>query len=183
MRRELIIVVVLLAALSTACGKYKDMPIPIIPGSSSTPAPPLATLTIAGEEQIAELTGYCWRHEDGRPMCSGAPIGIRTAQEALLTESPFVARLWAPIEQPMTGLLLEVIPATDDDQFESTAQDSRVWRPDMENSQRFPLATERETSVDLSLEPGLYVLSLSAGVQGMGDASYGFLVEVRYPQQ
>ena len=43
----------------------------------------------------------------------------------------------------------------------------------------FNTLLERETIVGLSLEPGLYVLSLFARWQGRGSAGYGFLVEVR----
>jgi hypothetical protein len=79
----------------------------------------------------------------------------------------------------MTELLLQVIPVTDDDEFESSSKVSRVWRPKEENRQAISLELERETDIDLSLDPGLYVLTLSARVQEMGSASYGFLVEVR----
>ena len=41
------------------------------------------------------------------------------------------------------------------------------------------LASDSENIIDLSLEPGTYVLSLFARWQGYGDATYGFLVEVR----
>jgi len=41
------------------------------------------------------------------------------------------------------------------------------------------LPNEVETTVELELDPGLYILSLFARFQGLGDASYGFLVEVK----
>ena len=176
MRRGLIVITVLLATLGVACDSTptSTAPTPI----PSYPAPPLAILMVGEAEQIAGQGSYCWRDPKGRPLCMDM-IGIATAQEALLTESPFEAHLRVPIEQPLTELLLDVIPVTDEDEFDSNAKGSRWWRPKGENQERFPLASERDVIVDLSLEPGLFVLKLSAWVQERGSASYGFLVEVR----
>ena len=145
---------------------------------SGRPEPPLATLVIAGKEQTAGLGSYCWRYEDGRPLCTSS-IGIPTAQDALPADSPFTARLRLPFERPVTESQLTVYSVTVDDQLDSVARGSRWWRSKGEASEPFTLTLEGETIVELSLEPGLYVLSLFARWQGHGDAAYGFLVEVR----
>ena len=41
------------------------------------------------------------------------------------------------------------------------------------------LPPEGETAADLCLDSGLYVFEVFGKWPGMGDASYGFLVEVR----
>ena len=145
---------------------------------SGRPEPPLATLVIAGKEQTAGLGSYCWRYEDGRPLCTSS-IGIPTAQDALPADSPFTARLRLPFERPVTESQLTVYPVTVDDQLDSVARGSRWWRSKGEASEPFTLTLEGETIVELSLKLGLYVLSLFASWQGHGDAAYGFLVEVR----
>ena len=146
--------------------------------SSGRPEPPLATLVIAGKEQIAGLGSYCWRYEDGRPLCTSS-IGIPTAQDALPADSPFTARLRLPVERPVTESQLTVYRVTVDDQLDSVARGLRWWRPKGETREPLTLTLEGETTVELSLEPGLYVLSLFARWKGHGDAAYGFLVEVR----
>jgi len=195
MRYELIIGVILLAASGAACGVIKSAPTPIpaseltriltatpTPTPSLTPsggsAPPLATLVIAGKEQIAGLGSFCWRKENGAPFCSDT-IGIPTAQEALPADSPFAARLRLVVEPPVTESQLSVRPVTVDDQVDSEARGLRWWRPKGEVREQFTLTLEDESIVELSLEPGLYVLSLFVRWQGWGDASYGFLVEVQ----
>ena len=79
----------------------------------------------------------------------------------------------------MTESHLGVYPVTLDDQLDSEARGLRWWRPDHEMGEQFTLTLGGEAIVDLSLAPGLYVLSLFARWQGWGDAAYGFLVEVR----
>ena len=138
----------------------------------------MATLVIAGKEQIEGLGSYCWRYEDGRPLCASS-IGIPTAQDALPADPPFTARLRLPVERPVTESQLTVYPVTVDDQLDFEARGLRWWRPDHEMGEEFTLTLEGETIVELSLEPGLYVLSLFARWKGHGDAAYGFLVEAR----
>ena len=79
----------------------------------------------------------------------------------------------------MTESLLTVLPVTLDDELDSEARGLRWWRPDHKAGEQFTLPLEGEVVVELSEEPGLYVLSLFARFQGQGDAAYGFLVEVR----
>ena len=186
MRRALIITgVTLLAALGAACGSSETAPGLVgdkaaisTPESAGRAEPGLATLVIAGNEQIAGLGSYCWRYEDGRPLCTSS-IGIPTAQDALPAGSPFTARLRLPVERPVTESQLTVYRVTVDDQLDSVARGLRWWRPKGETREPLTLTLEGETTVELSLEPGLYVLSLFARWQGHGDAAYGFLVEVR----
>ena len=195
MRRELIIVATLLAIVGVACGGSKSAA-PSVPRPEQTeapavtptstpplesperPEPPLVTLDIAGNEQIAGLGSYCWRYENGAPFCADW-FDIPTAQEALSAESPLIASLRLPVERPVTESQLNVYPVTVDDQVDREARGLRWWRPKSGAREQFTLALESETIVELSLEPGLYVLSLFARWQGYGSASYGFLVEVR----
>ena len=45
--------------------------------------------------------------------------------------------------------------------------------------ERYTLSLEREPVIELSLDPGLYVLSLFGRWEAFGSASYGFLVDVQ----
>ena len=50
------------------------------------------------------------------------------------------------------------------------------WRPEAEDEFNEHLTLPYE--VDLSLDPGLYLFNFYSQWQGLGDVSYGFLVEV-----
>ncbi|MFQ5934406.1 MAG: hypothetical protein ACE5KI_07165, partial [Dehalococcoidia bacterium] len=153
----------------------KDSPTPTPTPSltlSGRSGPPLVTLMIAGKEQISGLGTDCWTD------CVDT-FGIPTAREALPADSPLTARLRPPVEQPVAESLLSVYPVTVDDHLGLDAQGLRWWSPKGEAKVQFTLTLEGETIVELSLEPGLYLLWLHAGWQGRGDAHYGFLVEVQ----
>ena len=143
------------------------------------PEPPLANLTIGEENQTGGLGGSCWSDKSGRPSCRST-IGIQTAQEPLLTDSPFTADFRIRFEESPSELRLEIHPVDADDQLDTRDRDiRRWWRPSGTSVEQLVLPPELETSVDLSLEPGLYVFQVFGKWPGMGSASYGFLVEVR----
>jgi hypothetical protein len=105
--------------------------------------------------------------------------GIPTAEEPLVAGSPFTATFRLAPEETPDELLLEVIPVTTQDEFEAWPAGWRGWA--YKEGDRYSLAPEREPSIGLSLEPGLYVLNLAGWWQAWGDANYGFLVEVQSP--
>ena len=143
------------------------------------PEPPLADLTIGEENQTGGLGGSCWSDKSGRPSCRST-IGIQTAQEPLLTDSPFTADFRIRFEESPSELRLEIHPVDADDQLDTRDRDiRRWWRPSGSLGEQLVLPPEGETSVDLSLEPGLYVFEVFARWPRLGDAYYGFLVEVR----
>ena len=142
------------------------------------PEPPLADLTIGEENQTGGLGGSCWSDKSGWPSCRST-IGIQTAQEPLLTDSPFTADFRIRFEESPSELRLEIYPVEADDQLDTRDHSVRWWRPRGTREDQLVLPPEGETSVDLSLEPGLYVFQVFGKWPGMGDASYGFLVEVR----
>ncbi len=142
------------------------------------PEPPLADLTIGEQHQTAGQGGYCWSDKSGRPSCR-TMIGIPTAQEPLRTNSPFKADFRLRVEKPPSGLRLGIYPVKADDQRETRDRDIRWWRPSGMLGGQLELPPERETTVELSLKPGLYVFEVFGRWPGMGNASYGFLVEVR----
>ena len=209
MGHRLIIWVILLVAVGLACGGGSPAPTtktatpttapataPASDSSALTPAlpatpspaptinsalrsvPPSATLEIGGIEQVSGQGSYCWQDERGAPLCLDM-IGIPTAQEPLAARSPFTARFYLSITQPLTYSRLTVHPVILGEQLDSEARGWRWWRPNFDERNEYTLTPEGAKFIQLSLEPGLYVLSLFVRVQGMGDASYGFLVEVQ----
>ena len=105
--------------------------------------------------------------------------GLPTAQAPLIADSPFTAHFQFLLDKPAAGLELRVYPVTVEDQLVSDDQGLRWWRYTQDTGDKFSLPLARETNVELSPEPGLYLLAVFAGWSGLGDASYGFLVEVR----
>ncbi len=142
------------------------------------PRPPSAVLTIGEQEQTAGLGTYCWSDDSGVGICADM-YGLPTAQEPLIADSPFAAHFQFLLDRPPSGLELRVNPVTVDDQLDSEGGGLRWWQYNMELGAKFSLPLEQETTVELSPEPGLYVLAVSAAWTGSGDVTYGFLVEVR----
>ena len=147
-------------------------------GGSSEVKPPPAVLTIAGREQYSGIGTYCWTGsaENAAVSICADMIGIPTAEGPLAAVSPFVAAFQLEPQEAPRELLLTVIPVTEEDEMERWADGSRSWpyRP----GEIYTLPLERRPSIELSLEPGLYVLNLQGRWDAWGDASYGFLVEV-----
>jgi hypothetical protein len=142
-------------------------------------APPPVILDIAGQEQVSGIGTYCWT----KPMAGETAIslcvdtaGISTAERPLTTGSPFTATFRLSPEETPDELMLEVIPVTMGDEIEAWTDGWRGWP--FRSGQRYDLLLEHEPSVELSLDPGLYVLHLTGRWQVWGNASYGFLVEV-----
>ena len=142
-------------------------------------APPSAILEIAGQEQVSGIGSYCWteptKEETAVSVCADM-AGIPTAEEPLVVGPPFTAIFRLAPEETPDKLMLEVIPVTTEDEFEKWPAGWRGW-PFLPG-QRYSLPLEREPFLELSLEPGLYVLQLAGWWQAWGDASYGFLVKV-----
>ncbi|TRZ88508.1 MAG: hypothetical protein D4R88_07745 [Methanosarcinales archaeon] len=137
--------------------------------------PPPATLKIEGTEQISGIGSFCWKGT-WKALCVDM-IGIPTALEPLLASSSFTAHLRLPIQEPPYDLRLNAVRVKDEDELNFSARGWHWWKEREEKL--FTLHLEREQDIELSLEPGLYVLSIGAWWKDKGSASYGFLVEVR----
>jgi hypothetical protein len=147
-------------------------------GLTDTDKPPLALLTVNGVSQEAGLGTYCWSNEtSGAGLCLDA-IGIATPPEPLPVTSPFTAQFMIPVEDEPRDVVLNIRHAAPELEMDEDALDLRWWAYG-EGGTVHKLALEREPAVELDLEPGLYVLDLFVSWERLGDASYGFLVEVR----
>jgi len=136
--------------------------------------PPTAILKIDGKEQISGIGGFCWRGT-WKALCTDT-IGLPTPQEPLIAGSPFTAHLTLPLQEPPYELRLNVFRVRDGDELNFSARGWRWWK--VREEKLFILSLEHEQDIELSLEPGLYVLSVGAWWEEKGSASYGFLVEV-----
>jgi hypothetical protein len=147
-------------------------------GFTDADKPPLAVLTVNGASQEAGLGTYCWSNEaSGAGLCLDA-IGIATPPEPLPATSPFIAQFLIPVEDEPRDVVLNVRQAVPELEMDEDALGLRWWAYG-EGGTVHQLALEREPAVELDLEPGLYVLDLFVSWERLGDASYGFLVEVR----
>ena len=147
-------------------------------GDSPEVKPPPAVLTIEGQEQVSGIGTYCWNGsaETAAVSICADMVGIPTAEGPLAAVSPFVAAFQLEPEETPRELVLTVIPVTEEDEMERWADGSRSWP--YQPGEQYTLPLERQPSIELSLEPGLYVLNLQGWWDAWGDASYGFLVEV-----
>lgn len=142
--------------------------------------PPMATITIVksdyGINNSQGFGSYCLK-EIWLGPCKDK-MGILTLQEPLPVGSPFTAHLLLPFEETPKELQLNVIWVTSEDKLKGGEEHAwQLWR--FQEGKRFMLPLEREQDIELSLEPGLYVLKIGAGWKEKGNLSYGFLLEVK----
>ena len=150
-----------------------------VEGPSMETEPPAALLQIGGEEQISGISSYCWTDPNaGLALCSDK-VGIPTSPEPVVVDGPVVARFINPLTTPPDFLALSIIPVVPEDKM-STEFDGMYWWPPNPSDQ-FDLPLNSPHEIELSLDPGLYVLNVFAQWQEIGDVSYGFLVEVTPP--
>jgi len=142
--------------------------------------PPSAILKADGKEQISGIGSYCW-NEVTSSVCADY-MGIPTSDEPLPVSSPFTVHLSLPFKEPPQELQINVIRVTDNDKIKSRLNGSLLWQVRGENLYKgnySNLTPESESNINLSLEPGLFVLKVYPSWKEKGSVSYGFLVEVR----
>jgi hypothetical protein len=138
--------------------------------------PPSALLVIGDQEQSSGIGSYCWPdYSEGVALCLDK-VGLPTTPNPLQVTGPFTTQFSIPFPDLPDTLSLTAIPVTFEDQMESDSAGMRWWPPKPGDSFDLPLAPPHQ--LELNLEPGLYVLSVFAQWQDIGDVLYGFLVEV-----
>ncbi len=158
---------------------------------SAGASPPPAILKIDGNEQTSGIGSNCWKEETQAYSICSDMIGFITPTEPLLTGSPFTAHLHFTLQEPPEEAGLSAIRVTDDDELKVAAYGTRAWRLTPVHVQqqqvngnhikKYKLPSERESEINLSLEPGLYVLNMDATWKDKGSVTYGFLVEIYNP--
>ncbi len=143
--------------------------------------PPPALLEIDGNEQTSGIGTNCWKVENEIYSVCSDYAGFITPAEPLLTRSPFTAHLRMPLPEPPEELGFSVTRVTDDDELKELANDVRMWRFNGSEGSWHKLPSKPEPDINLSLEPGLYVLNVFVRWEEKGDVSYGFLVKVYEP--
>ncbi|MCZ7357019.1 MAG: hypothetical protein O8C66_13475 [Candidatus Methanoperedens sp.] len=103
--------------------------------------------------------------------------GIPTVSEPLTAKSPVTAHLSLPLKGPPQELQLKVVQVTNKDILETAAGDLQFWRSI--DGTYFILPLESEQDVNLSLEPGLYVMEVFPRWKEKGSVAYGFLLKVQ----
>lgn len=157
--------------LSTSLG-YSFIFFPISGEIRLNPVPPRATLDIGSQKQLAGLGhSFCWLGS-----CLDGP-GIRTSTVPLVIQPPFLARLGLPLVEPPQSLHLSVLKVSPTDI--SPDQEYISWSYQEPPIDLGELLLQREQNLDLSFEPGLYVLIVFANWEAYGDVSYGFFIDVR----
>ena len=148
------------------------------PGSkeASSGEPPAAILQIGEDQQVSGIGSYCWPTEsEGVGLCADM-IGIPTSPDPIQVESPFTAQFTIPLTTPPDTMVLSITPLEAADEIDSEVGGMRWWSPHPTDQFDLPLTPPHE--IELSLEPGLYLLNVFTQWQELGDVSYGFLTEV-----
>ena len=161
----LIITVMLLFLLAGNAGAY----------------PPPAILKINGNEQTSGIGNNCWKEKNQTYSICSDTFSIITQTEPLLARSPFTAHLCLPFQEPPEEFGFSATRVTDDDELKESVNGVRAWRFKENAGNWSNLPLEPEPDINLSLEPGLYVLNVFVKWEGKGDVSYGFLVKIYDP--
>jgi hypothetical protein len=170
---------ILLAACGPTTTGGPDTPEP--PADSAIPEgaePPPAALTIDGRRQTSGVGTYCWAPTgpNGTAVCADM-VGIPTSPEPLPAAATFTAAFELPeLDGRPHELSLSAIPVSGREPMPGDI-DGWLWWP-YETGEFTSLPLDRQTSAELTLEPGLYVLNLFVRWSPYGDVAYGFLVEV-----
>ena len=147
-----------------------------VQGPSMETEPPAALLRIGEEEQISGIGSYCWTDPNaGIALCIDK-VGLPTSPEPIVVDGPVVARFINPLTSPPDFLALSTIPVVPGDKMSLEIDGMHWWPPNPTEQLDLPLKSPHE--IELSLDPGLYVLTIFSRWQEFGDVSYGFLVEV-----
>jgi hypothetical protein len=147
---------------------------PDLPDQASTEPPP-AILTIDGREQKAGVTGYCWQLGDGTSICAD-PIGFTTPPDAIPAESTFLAQFEYLLDVKPGRVHLSIFPASQPNLMGPKESDWRYWKSVL--GDQFTLSPNNNPSIELTLEPGLYVFDMFVDWPDRGGVNYGFLVDV-----
>jgi hypothetical protein len=137
--------------------------------------PPPATLTIDGREQNAGITGYCWQLGDGTSICAD-PIGFTTPPDPIPAESTFLAQFEYMLDAKPGRVHLSIFPASQPVLMGPEESGWRYWKS--VPGDQFTLPANNDPSIELTLEPGLYVFDMFVDWPDRGGVNYGFLVDV-----
>ena len=140
--------------------------------------PPPATLTIDGAQQLSGIGTFCWITGELGGICADF-FGVPTPTDPLPASSPITATLQLAVQTPPTSLSLAVFAVSPEMDLLPGNPDSASWPFPGEYDLSRELRLESRTQFELALDPGLYVFSIFAAWEHLGDVNYGFLVEVR----
>ena len=162
--------------LMTACG-------PVSESSESLPMPPPATLEVGGITQTAGIGSYCWQSvgDHSKSLCADM-AGIPTARDPLVFAAfPANAKFHFEMLPAPENVTMSVLPVTAAKELVGTDGTHRFWNPGEGWSGSLPPKVSFEYAfqeTEFVSGDGLYVILISASWKGLGDASYGFLVQV-----
>jgi len=139
--------------------------------------PPPATLTIDGAQQLSGIGTYCW--STGEVALCADYFAVPTPADPLPASSSITATLQLAVQTPPTSLSLAVFAVSPEMDRLPDNPDSASWPFPGEYDLSRELRLESRTQFELALDPGLYVFSIFAAWEHLGDVNYGFLVEVR----
>ncbi len=176
--RFLFLIMLFIATGCTEIARVETSGEPGDPREIKSPQP--AQLVIAGQTQLGGVGSYCWTANNASACVD--TIGIPTSGEPLQTEGTFTAQVNFPYREPITDLGFYLVQVTGEEQMDTEALGYRWWPPAgaVEGSQFITLTPPRQnpTAIDLTLDPGLYLFQVFVIYEGLGDVTYGFLVEV-----
>ena len=141
-------------------------------------APPPATLTIDGVQQRSGIGTYCWSTADLGGSCADY-FAVPTPADPLPASSSITATLQLAVQTTPTSLSLAVFAVSPEMDLLPDNPDSASWPFPGEYDLNRELRLESNTQFELALDQGLYVFSIFAAWEHLGDVNYGFLVEVR----
>ncbi len=143
--------------------------------------PPAAILTVAEQEQVAAVGTSTWTLEKrGQEQTSvhGDAFALVTPANPLPVPAAFTATLRLPIPTAPSILWYALMPVTDNINRTTSSPDMTNWRVAFLQLGT-SLDLQPEQVISFSLEPGQYLLEVYAEWPELGNADYGFFLEVQ----
>jgi hypothetical protein len=127
----------------------------LLSGNVGSYYPPPALLEIDGNEQSAGIGNSCWKVENETYSVCADTFSIITPAEPLLTRSPFTAHLRIPLQEPLEEVAFSAAQVTDKTELNKVKGAAyEAWNFEPKNWSSYNVPLERESDINLSLEPG-----------------------------
>jgi len=136
---------------------------------------PISTIEHRKVQQESVVGTFCWHSEEGNHFC--ADTALTSPQEEIEIRSNSVLTLKMPNQKNLRVIQYSFIPVT------TEMQNTKEEYPGRYNWQAGPsevkeLKLKKKLKIRAKLEPGLYVLNISAWWKNYDDANHGFLIKI-----
>ena len=136
---------------------------------------PVSTIEKGKLKQESVIGSFCWHPKKGNHFC--ADTGLVSPREEIEIKPNSVLTLKMPNQENLKVIQYSFVPVTAEMQTAKEEYPGRYnWQGGLSEVKELKL--KRKLKIKTRLEPGLYVLSVSAWWKNYDDANHGFLIKI-----